>query len=92
MAEFYIADGLADFKAETVDLIVCNPPFHQQATIGNQIALTMFKQSFHALQKGGQLWVIGNRHLGYHVDLKRLFGHCNEVAANKKFIIWRVEK
>jgi len=92
LAEFYIADGLADFKAETVDLIVCNPPFHQQATIGNQIALTMFKQSFHALQKGGQLWVIGNRHLGYHVDLKRLFGHCNEVAANKKFIIWRVEK
>jgi len=91
-AEFYVTDGLTGFKSESVDLIVCNPPFHQQSTLGDQIALTMFKQSFRVLQKGGELWVIGNRHLGYHVDLKRLFGHCKEVAANKKFIIWQVKK
>lgn len=91
-ANFFIADGLTDFKPETVDLIVCNPPFHQQNTVGNQIALSMFKQSFRVLRKGGELWVIGNRHLGYHVDLKRLFENCHEVSANTKFVIWKVKK
>lgn len=91
-AEFCIEDGLIDFKTDAMDLIVCNPPFHQQATVGNQIALTMFKQSYRVLKKGGALMVIGNRHLGYHLDLKKLFGQCNEVASNKKFVIWQVKK
>lgn len=91
-AEFFVADGLTQCKENSVDLIVCNPPFHQQSTVGNQIALTMFKHSHRVLSTGGVLMVIGNRHLSYHVDLRRLFKQCKEVAANKKFIIWRVEK
>jgi 16S rRNA (guanine1207-N2)-methyltransferase len=91
-AKFFIADGLTRFKENSVDLIVCNPPFHQQNTVGNHIALAMFKQSYRVLSKGGELMVIGNRHLGYHLDLKRLFKQCDEIASNKKFIIWRVIK
>ncbi|MCK5479145.1 MAG: methyltransferase [Methylococcales bacterium] len=91
-ADFCIADGLTEFKTETMDLIVCNPPFHQQNTIGNQIALTLFKHSHRVLRQGGELWVIGNRHLSYHIDLKRLFGQCNVVASNDKFVIWKVVK
>lgn len=91
-ADFIVANGLVEFKSESMDLIVCNPPFHQQNTVGNQIALLMFKQSYDVLRKGGEFWVIGNRHLGYHLDLKRLFGACNEVASNAKFVIWQVIK
>lgn len=91
-AHYCVADGLVNFKADSMDLIVCNPPFHQQHIIGDQIALSMFKHSYRVLRKGGCLWVIGNRHLGYHIELKRIFGLCKEVAANKKFIIWQVRK
>ncbi len=91
-AEFYITDGLTEFEAEMADLIICNPPFHQQNTVGDQIALSMFKQSYRVLRQGGSLWVIGNRHLGYHINLKRLFLNCKEIAANKKFVIWQVKK
>lgn len=91
-ADFYITDGLTNFKADSMGLIVCNPPFHQQSTVGNQIALTMFQQSRRVLKKGGELRVIGNRHLGYHIDLKRLFGRCDVIASNKKFVIWKVKK
>ncbi|MCK4840895.1 MAG: methyltransferase [Methylococcales bacterium] len=91
-AEYYVGDGLTKFKAESMDLIVCNPPFHQQNTIGNQIALSMFKQSYRVLKKAGELRVIGNRHLGYHLDLKKEFGQCKEVASNKKFVIWQAIK
>lgn len=91
-ASFRVADGLTEFETESIDLIVCNPPFHQQNIIGNQIALTMFKQSYRVLQKGGALWVIGNRHLAYHSDLKTLFGSIKQIASNDKFIILQANK
>jgi len=91
-ANFCVTDGLTEFKDETMDLIVCNPPFHQQSTVGNQVALSLFKDSKRVLKKGGEFWVIGNRHLGYHINLKSTFGNCQEVASNKKFVIWKVLK
>ncbi len=86
---FQIGDGLSDFSAQSADVILCNPPFHQQNTIGDQIAIQLFKQAKKILRHGGELWVIGNRHLHYHQDLNRLFGNCTVVASNAKFVIWQ---
>ncbi len=49
----------------------------------------MFTQAKTALAKGGELWIVGNRHLGYHLKLKRLFGNAEQVAATPKFVILR---
>ncbi|MDD5229167.1 MAG: class I SAM-dependent methyltransferase, partial [Methylococcales bacterium] len=89
-AQFYIGDCLTDFSENSVDLVLCNPPFHQQHVIGDFIAQTMFKQAHSVLRNGGELWVIGNRHLNYGVVLTRLFGksNVNLVAQNSKFMIW----
>ena len=92
VANYCIADGLKEFEKESMDLIVCNPPFHQQHVQGNQISLSMFKHAYRVLRKGGELWVIGNRHLAYHLDLKRIFGNNQLLAENEKFFIWRVKK
>jgi len=86
-AIFTVGDGLCDFASSTADLILCNPPFHQQHTVGDQIAVSLFIQSRRVLRKGGELWVIGNRHLNYHSQLERLFGNHQIIAANAKFII-----
>lgn len=90
-ATFRVGDGLTDFDKQSADLILCNPPFHQQHTVGDQIAQSMFRQARNVLRPGGELWVIGNRHLNYHTDLKTLFGHCTVVAANTKFVIWKAQ-
>jgi 23S rRNA (guanine1835-N2)-methyltransferase len=86
-ATFRVGDGLIEAMPESADLILCNPPFHQQNTVGDQIAVSLFKQSRKVLRKGGELWVIGNRHLDYHVYLKRLFGSYQLIASNSKFVI-----
>ena len=88
-ATFRAGDGLNDFEPASADLILCNPPFHQQNTVGDQIAVSMFRQSRSVLKKGGELWVIGNRHLHYHVNLNRLFGKHSIVASNAKFVIMK---
>ena len=86
-ASFKASDALADFAPDSVDLILCNPPFHQQNTIGNHIAMRMFKQAAQILSVDGELWVIGNRHLGYQGSLKQYFSKVELVAANAKFMI-----
>lgn len=86
-ATFRVSDGLKDFELASADIILCNPPFHQHNTIGDQLANSMFNQSKKVLRNGGQLWIIGNRHLNYQVNLNRLFGGHSVVAANAKFII-----
>lgn len=91
-AVFRAGDGLAGYAEGSVDLVLCNPPFHQQQAVGDQIARRMFRQARTALRPGGELWVIGNRHLGYHVALKRLFGDGELVASNRKFVILRARR
>ncbi len=87
-AQFIAADCLNGFSANSADCIVCNPPFHQQHAVGDHIAWQMFQQAHKVLRVGGELRVIGNRHLNYHLSLKKLFGNCRQVASNNKFVIF----
>ncbi len=91
-ATFQANDCLAGIPANSADLILNNPPFHQQNVVGTHIANQMFRESKKVLRSGGELWVIGNRHLGYHVALKKLFGHCECVASNNKFVVLKAIK
>lgn len=69
------------------DLILCNPPFHQNNTVGDFIALQMFKDAKRVLRKDGKIYVIGNTHLAYPSKLKKLFGNNCVVSKNEKFLI-----
>ncbi|KFX71597.1 50S rRNA methyltransferase [Pseudomonas taeanensis MS-3] len=85
-------DGLAEQEADSLDLVLCNPPFHQQQVVGDFLAWRMFQQARAALVKGGELWIVGNRHLGYHAKLKKLFRGVEQVAATPKFVVLKAIK
>ncbi len=84
---FIANDCMTGFPANSADLVLCNPPFHQGETIGDHIARRMFKQASHVLRPGGELRIVGNRHLNYHIRLKQLFGGYRLVASDSKFVI-----
>ncbi|MCK5726301.1 MAG: methyltransferase [Thiotrichaceae bacterium] len=85
-AQFIAKDELL-LEPQSVDLVLCNPPFHHEHIITNHIAWQMFEQSHRVLRKGQSLWCVANRHLNYHSNLKHLFGNCKTIAMNKKFVI-----
>tara|TARA_R110001583_G_scaffold84965_1_gene222987 strand:- start:3708 stop:4961 length:1254 start_codon:yes stop_codon:yes gene_type:complete len=84
--QFHLNDCLTNIASNSVDLILCNPPFHQQTATTDHIAWQMFKDSHRVLKKGGELRIIGNRQLAYHIKLKRIFGNEKLIASNDKFV------
>ncbi|MFF7331330.1 methyltransferase [Streptomyces sp. NPDC090306] len=88
-AEFRVGDGLAGLPDASVDLVLCNPPFHSHQATTDTTARRMFADARRTLRPGGELWVVGNRHLGYHVTLRRLFGNSEVVAGDPKFVVLR---
>ncbi|MFD0344621.1 methyltransferase [Streptomyces sp. NPDC127117] len=88
-AEFTVGDGLAELPPASVDLVLNNPPFHSHQATTDATARTMFHGARDALRPGGELWVVGNRHLGYHTRLRRIFGNCTTVAGDPKFVVLR---
>ena len=89
---FISTNILESFASEQADLILCNPPFHQQHVVGDMIAWQMFVQSRRVLKSEGELWIVGSRHLAYHTKLKKLFGNQTLVSTNNKFVILRAIK
>ncbi|MER7191891.1 methyltransferase [Streptomyces flaveolus] len=91
-AEFRVGDGLAGVPDGSVDLVLNNPPFHSHQATTDATAWRMFTGAKRVLRPGGELWVVGNRHLGYHVKLRRLFGNSHLVASDRKFVVLKAVK
>lgn len=91
-AEFLLGDSLTSLPSGSVDLVLNNPPFHSHQATTDAGARRMFADSRTALRSGGQLWVVGNRHLDYHVTLRRLFGNCTTIGSSPKFVVLRATK
>ncbi|MGY0065778.1 methyltransferase [Streptomyces sp. QTS137] len=91
-SEFRVGDGLTGVPDSSVDLVLNNPPFHSHQATSDATAWRMFTGARRALRAGGELWVVGNRHLGYHVKLRRLFGNSEVVASDRKFVVLKAVK
>lgn len=90
--EFTVNNSLSGFTGGSLQAVLCNPPFHQQSAITDHIAWQMFRDAKRCLSYGGELRVIGNRHLDYHRKLKKLFGNCQLIASDARFVVLRSVK
>lgn len=87
-AEFHHVDRLVEAVAKgSVDVVINNPPFHDERAVGDATAWDMFVDSHAVLRPGGELRVVANRHLGHHTRLQKIFGNCTTEASNRKFVV-----
>lgn len=87
-SHFHHGNGL-DGLQEQFDVILLNPPFHRGHAVDTGVAEMLFDHARRHLAPGGELRVIGNRHLPYAQSLRKRFGHVEQLATNSKFTIWR---
>ncbi|MFD2090858.1 class I SAM-dependent methyltransferase [Blastococcus deserti] len=83
-----VRDDAADSVPDgSVDLVVCNPPFHVGAAVATTAADRLFVAAGRVLRSGGELWTVYNSALRYKPTLSRLVGPTRVVARNPKFTV-----
>lgn len=85
-------DGLSEVDAESVDLIVCNPPFHRGTAKDSSTALTMISDAARVLRPGGELWLVYNTHLPYRSTLRTTIGPTELIAQDRDYLVTRSQK
>jgi 16S rRNA (guanine1207-N2)-methyltransferase len=78
------AAGIAD---RSVDLVVCNPPFHLGAAVVTTAADRLFAAAGRVLRPGGELWTVFNSPLSHPAALRRLVGPTRVVARDRRFSV-----
>lgn len=72
--------------AERYDVIVTNPPFHAQGSRERpDIGRAFIAAAAGALNPGGRLWLVANRHLPYEQVLDASFGEVRMIAQRDGF-------
>lgn len=89
---FHHGDGLVDYTGEAVQLILCNPPFHQEHTVDGFVGRHLIAQCSRHIQPGGYLCLVANRHLDYAPVLRSGFHRVEKLAGNSKFNILLARK
>jgi 16S rRNA (guanine1207-N2)-methyltransferase len=80
-------DALAGVADAGVDLVVCNPPFHQGAVVHPEVAERLFASAARVLRPGGELWTVYNSHLAHRPTLARVVGPTRQVFRDRKFTV-----
>jgi 16S rRNA (guanine1207-N2)-methyltransferase len=86
------ADGLGERSSNSLDLVICNPPFHSNKSIDKTVPWRLFNQAHQALRSGGELLIVGHISLRHDLKLRHIFGNCSQLGARGRFCVLRSEK
>jgi len=80
---------MAGVPDSSVDLVLCNPPFHRGNARDSAVAFEMFAEAARTLTPGGELWTVHNSHLPYLRSLRRLVGRTTVVTQSSAYTVTR---
>ena len=80
-------DAASTVPDASVDLVVCNPPFHLGAAVVTGAADRLFAAAGRVLRPGGELWCVYNNRLPHRAALRRLIGPTQVAASDRRFTV-----
>ncbi|WP_107850880.1 16S rRNA (guanine(1207)-N(2))-methyltransferase RsmC [Oceanimonas marisflavi] len=89
-ARVYPSDGLSEVQGR-FDCIISNPPFHAGLKTFYSTTETLLREAKGYLRPGGSLLLVANAFLPYPELIEQSFGHCETLAANGRFKIYRAQ-
>ncbi len=80
-------DAASTVSDASVDLVVCNPPFHLGVAVVTGAADRLFAAAGRVLRPGGELWCVYNNRLPHRAALRRLVGPTQVAASDRRFTV-----
>ena len=84
--------GLEQLAAESVDVVVLNPPFHDGTELTSDIAHYLFGEASRTLKPGGVLLTVFNASRRYGTQLEKQIGPTEQLARDTRFIVTESQK
>ena len=85
-------DALSRVDAESLDLVLLNPPFHDGTTVDATLVQGLLDSVARVLRPGGQLWFVHNSHLRYRTEVERRVGDVEQRARDRRFTVLRATR
>ena len=85
-------DALSRVDAESLDLVLLNPPFHDGTTVDATLVQGLLDSAARVLRPGGQLWFVHNSHLRYRTEVERRVGDVEQRARDRRFTVLRATR
>lgn len=80
-------DAAGAVPDRSVDLVVCNPPFHLGTAVVTAAADRLFAAAARVLRPGGELWCVFNSSLPHRPALGRMVGPTRTVGRGARFVV-----
>jgi len=71
--EVHLSDGTATLRDVRFDVVVTNPPFHQERRTDYNVAHQFIRDAANVLQRRGRLYVVANRFIRYERQMSENF-------------------
>ncbi|WP_089306006.1 class I SAM-dependent methyltransferase [Geodermatophilus pulveris] len=80
-------DAASTVPDASIDLVVCNPPFHLGTAVVTGAADRLFAAAGRVLRPGGELWCVYNNRLPHRAALRRLVGPTRVAASDRRYTV-----
>lgn len=84
-----LATDQLDANLPNYDVIVSHPPFHTGQATDYSIGQQFLRNARQHLNVNGELWLVANRFLPWPELIEASFGHCERIAQDTKFAVYR---
>ena len=85
------SDSVAAVQNQRFDLVLCNPPFHEQGAHSNTTALRFIREVSGILAPRGRFLLVANQFLRYEPALRESFGNVTTLAQDRKYKVLLAE-
>lgn len=86
-SEFVVSDGLSGLEDASVDLVITNPPFHQDHTLDRPLTQYVIQEAHRVLKPSGQLIAVAPRQIKLHHILSRYFDNVEPLSKHPEFVV-----
>ncbi len=86
------SDGVAAVRDQRFDLVLCNPPFHQQRAHSSATALRFIREVGGILAPRGRFYLVANQFLRYETAMRETFGNVTTLAHDARYKVLLAEQ